>query len=112
MGEHGLFTDGQLAATGDPHQHGFGGILTEFWQSAVGNPQPANCLGINQNPPSGTRNTDAHHIKSISIQCAQHTGRSEAGHPVLATGSPENHRQAVTRTIDPMQVRLAFAHDP
>ena len=31
---------------------------------------------------------------------------------MLATGSPENHRHAVARTVDPLKARLAFAHDP
>ena len=97
--QRGLLANCELAAAGDSHEQGFGRVLAEFGQSAVADSEPADRLRIHQDPPSGTRNADAHYIEPISIQCAQHPGRSEAGHPMFATGSPENHRYAMARTV-------------
>ena len=49
--------------------------------------------------------------QAIPIQRAEHPSRGETGHAVLATGSPEDHRDAVPRTVDPSNARLAFTHD-
>jgi len=107
------FPYGQLAAAGNPDKHRVGGILAELRQLAVRLLQVGEGRLIDPDPPSRPGDPNPDDVVAISVDRCQHTGRGQAGDPVLAAGTAEDHCHPGTgMAVLPMIRRLITHRNP